>query len=60
MNGGDEAVDYEGHEVDQSDHDVLVLVHLVLEENPTSNESHHCPHVDTAECGIAPESVVDS
>ena len=60
VQGGHEAVDGEGEEVDEPEHHVLVLVHLVHEHNPGDDEASHGGQVDSAQGGMAPESIVDT
>ena len=60
MEGGDETIDGEGDKIDESEDDILVLVHLVEEHGPGHDEGNHSSHVDSTGRGIAPESVIDS
>ena len=47
MEGGDETIDGERDEIDKSEDDVLVLVHLVEEYCPCYDEGNHSSHVDS-------------
>ena len=60
VKGGHEAVDGEGEKVDEPEHHVLVLVHLVHEHNPGDDEASHGGQVDGAQGGMAPEGIVDT
>ena len=60
VNGGDKPVHHEGGEIEKPDHDVLVLVHLLPEDHSARDEAEHREHVDSTECGVAPERVVNS
>ena len=53
-------IDCEGAEVDESEDDVLILVHLVPEDCTEHNEPNNSGHVECAPGGIAPESVVNT
>jgi len=60
VEGGDETIDDEGHKVDQSDHDVFILVHLVFEDDSAADKGNYSDHVDSTYGGMAPEGIVDS
>merc|ERR1712156_1000914 len=59
VEGRNKPVESKGDEVDESEDDVSVLVHLVPEDDSTSYEPNHSGHVNCTDRGIAPESVVN-
>ena len=48
VQGGDKPIDGERDKIDESEDDVLVLVHLVEEHCPSHDKSNHSSHVDCA------------
>ena len=60
VDGGDEAVDGEGAEVDQSHQNILILVHDIPEHGTEQDEAPDCGHVEGAPGRVTPEGVVNS
>jgi len=60
VDGWDEPIDGEGTEVDQSQEDILILVHDIPEDSSKQDEACNCGHVECAPVGEAPESIIDS
>merc|ERR1711953_1595621 len=45
VDGGNEAIDGEGTKVDQSQQNVLILIHHISEDCSTEDEASNCGHV---------------